>query len=200
MGAAEMSLRASIGKYIVISVMGAHAGESEDEIFRRKIGDIKQIGHTFWLIKSFQAKPIMIQQFCQTAKKENLEVYCNFIEASSSKGATPTKEASCAKSYSADREKWEDFPKGLSPVTGKIDRSAYALVFNQLKVVYAKRIDLWYYANYFKQDHPVRIFQGGSTLCGVKKDMKIHKDRIKAHIRKVVALGRLCPPFCVWLK
>lgn len=195
-----MGLQATNGKYIVISVMGPHAGESEDEIFQRKIGDIKKIGHTFWLIKSFQAKPNMVQQICQIAKKENIEVYCDFIEASSREGATPTKEASSAESFSADGKRWEDFPKGLSPVTGKIDRNAYALVFNQLELVRAKRIDLWDYANYFEQDYPVRIFQGGSTLCGVKKDMKTHKNRINAHIRKVVALGKLCAPFCVWLK
>jgi hypothetical protein len=92
------------------------------------------------------------------------------------------------------------FPKGLSPVTGKIDRSAYALVLNQLDLVRAESIDLWDYADYFKQDHPVRIFQGASTLCGVKKDMKTHRNRIKAHIRKVIAFGKLCDPFCVWLK
>ena len=195
-----MVLQANNEKYIVISVMGAHAGETEDEIFQRKIGDIKKIGHTFWLIKSFRAKPNMIQQICQKAKKENIEVYCNFIEASSSKGAAPTKEASRAKSCSSNGKNWEDLPKGLSPVTGKIDRSAYALVFNQLELVHAKRIDLWDYANYFEQDHPVRISQGGSTLCGVKKDMKTHTNKIKAHIRKVIALGRLCDPFCVWLK
>ena len=192
-----MSLQASNEKYIVISVMGPHAGESEGEIFQRKIGDIKKIGHTFWLIKSYQAKPNMVQQICQSARKENMEVYCNFIEASSSKGATPTKEASFAESYSADGKKWKDLPKGLSPVTGKVDGSAYALVFNQLELVRGKRIDLWDYANYYGQDHPIRILQGASTLCGIKKDMRSHKDRIKSNDRKVIALGKLCDPFCV---
>ena len=98
-----------------------------------------------------------------------MEVYCLFIEASSSKGATPTKKVSLALSYSADGKRWEDLPKGLSPVTGKIDRSAYALVFDQLELIREKRIDLWDYADYFDQDHPIKILQGASTLCGVKK-------------------------------
>jgi len=195
-----LSLQATEGKFIVISVMGPHAGESEHEIFQRKIGDIKKMSQTFWLIKSYRAKPNMVQQICQTAKKENREIYCVFIEASSSKGATPTKEASFAESYSADGKKWKDLPKGLSPVTGKVDGSAYALVFNQLELVLGKRIDLSNYANYFRQDHPIRILQGASTLCGIKKDMRSHKDRIKSNDRKVIAFGKLCEPFCVWLK
>ena len=59
-----MSLQASNEKYIVISVMGPHAGESEDEIFQRKIGDISKIGLSLWLIKSHQAKPNMVQDIC----------------------------------------------------------------------------------------------------------------------------------------
>jgi len=196
----KLSLQATEGKFIVISVMGPHAGESEDEIFQRKIGDIRRLGRTFWLIKSHQAKPHMVQEICRSAKKDNLEVHCIFIEASSGKGATPTKEASLAESYSADGKGWEDLPKGLSPVTGKIDRSAYALVFNQLELAHSKRIDLWNYANYFDQDHPIRILQGASTLCGVRTDMRNHKDRIKSNDRKVIALGKLSDPFCVWLK
>ncbi len=130
------------GEYIVISVMGQHAGESEDEIFKRKIGDIEKIGQTFWLIKSYQAKPNMVQQICQLTKKENMEAYCFFIEASSRKAAIATKEASLAESYSIDGKTWNILPKGLSPVTGKIDGSAYALVFDQLELVHGKRIDL----------------------------------------------------------
>jgi hypothetical protein len=198
--AVEMSKISINGEYIVISVMGPHAGESEDEIFKRKIGDIEKIGQTFWLIKSYQAKPNIVQQICQRAKKESKTVYCIFIEAASNKGAIPTKEASFANSYSADGKTWNILPKGLSPVTGKIDGSAYALVFDQLELVHGKRIDLWNYADYFEQNHPIRILQGASTLCGIKKDMKSHKDRIKSNDRKIVAVGKLCDPFCVWLK
>ena len=65
-----MSLQTSKEKFIVISIMGPHAGESEDEIFQRKIDDISKIGLTFWLIRSHQAKPNMVQEICQSAKKE----------------------------------------------------------------------------------------------------------------------------------
>ena len=195
-----MRLQISDEKYVVISVMGPHAGEAEAEIFKRKIGDIEKIGKTFWLFKSHQGRPDKVQNICKRAREEDKAVYCIFIEASSKFGATPTKAASLAKSYSADRKIWENLPTELSRVTGKVDTSAYALVFDELELVQQKRIDLWDYANYFEQDHPVRISQGGSTLCGVRKNMKTHTNKIKAHIRKVIALGRLCDPFCVWLK
>jgi hypothetical protein len=195
-----MGLQTRDEKYVLISVMGPHAGESEAEIFKRKIGDIEKIGKTFWLIKSHQGKPDKVQHICKRAKEEDKAVYCIFIEASSNMGAIPTKAASLAKSYSGDGKIWESLPAELSGVTGKIDTSTYALVFNQLELVRQERIDLWDYANYFEQEDPVRIFQGGSTLCAAKKDMKNHRNRMQAHIRKVIALGRLCPPFCVWLR
>lgn len=34
----------------IISVMGDHAGEGVDKIFKRKIEDIKKINRTFWLV------------------------------------------------------------------------------------------------------------------------------------------------------
>jgi len=187
-------------KYVIISVMGPHAGESEDKIFKRKIEDVNKIGLTFWLIKSYQSKPKRVQCFCKKAKTENKDVFCIFVEASSRGGATPTKTASSAKSYSKDEITWNNLPTGLTPVTGKIDRSTYALVFNQLELVHDKIIDLWDYADFFNQKQPLKILQGGSTLCAIKKDMSNHSDKIKSRYRKVIAVGKLCEPFCVWLK
>jgi hypothetical protein len=34
----------------IISVMGEHAGEGVDQIFKRKIEDITNINCTFWLV------------------------------------------------------------------------------------------------------------------------------------------------------
>jgi len=186
-------------KYIVISVMGPHAGESEDKIFKRKIEDINRIGKTFWLIKSYQAKPDMVQRICENAKTENKNVFCVFINASSVGGATPTKIASSAKSYSKDRITWNNLPMKLSPVTGKIDRNTYALILNYLDLLNDK-IDLWYYAHFFNQEQPLKILQGGSTLCAIKKDMSNYNNKIKSRYREIIAIGKLCEPFCVWLR
>lgn len=152
--------------FVIISVMGPHAGESEAEIFKRKIEDVGRTGKTFWLIRSRQAKPFMVQRICKEAKIELKHVFTVFVEASSVGGSTPTSSAASATSYSDDRRTWEDLPEGLSPVTGKIDRGAYALIFDQLKL-YNSIIDLWNYADFFDQEHPIKIFQGASTLCAI---------------------------------
>ncbi|MEK6828019.1 MAG: hypothetical protein AABX78_01595 [Nanoarchaeota archaeon] len=61
-------------------------------------------------------------------------------------------------------------------------------------------IDLWNYADFFNQDKPIKIFQGASTLCAIKKTIEDTDKHIKSHIREIVAIGRLCYPCGVWLK
>jgi hypothetical protein len=57
-------------KYLIISVIGPHAHETENTIFKRKIEDINKVGKTFWLTKSHQSKPDMVQQFCLIGLRE----------------------------------------------------------------------------------------------------------------------------------
>ena len=179
--------------------MGPHAGESERMIFTRKINDINNTGKTFWLVKSYRANPIMIQRLCSGAKSENVTPYCLFIEASSEGGAMPTKTASVAKSYSENNKEWQDVSNELSPITGKIDRHAYALIFDQIKFIDGQ-INLWEYADYINPDLPLVISRGASTLCAIKSDMSNHSKKIKSNLRKVIAFGRFCEPYGVFLK
>ena len=185
-------------KYVIISVMGPHAGEGEDEIFRRKINDIKVVGRTFWLIKSRNVKPNMVQAICNYACKEGYDVPCIFIEPSSTGGSTPTKTSNFTEMYSSDNVIWSIFPKRLSPVTGKIDGSACALVFDELRIEQGE-LDLWKYADFFKPSMPLRIMQGASTLCAIQRDMSrlTDSEKIKSHFRRIVAIGRLRDPYGV---
>lgn len=186
-------------KYVVISVMGSHAGECEKAIFDRKIHDTHRMDLTFWLMRSHKARPEMVRELCEKANAENSENYCVFIEASSKGSAIPTKSASSATSYSKDNLTWDVLPQGLSPVTGKIDNSAYALVFNRLELV-NDGIDLWNYADFLNQNNPLKIIRGASTICAIKKDMSNHTSKIKSRYRRVIAIGKLCNPFCVYLR
>ncbi len=186
-------------EYCIISVMGPHAGESSEEIFKRKISDTYKVGKTFWMIKSFRAKPDMIQKILIMAQNNNLEVKVYFIEASSKGGAIPTKTSESSKYYSQDRIEWESFPIDLSQVTGKIDAGACAVVLDKLELR-EDIIDLWDYADLFNQEEPIKIQQGASTVCAIKKDMSKCNNSIKSHIRKTIAVGRLCSPGGVWLK
>jgi hypothetical protein len=188
-------------KYLVISVMGPHAGESEIEIFERKIEDINRIGRTFWLIRSHGAKPLMVQRLLGEAGKERANCYCVFLAPSSQGGAVPALTSDSARSYSKDVLIWHNLPSGLGPVTGRIDSGAHALVFDQLELVRSiSYLDLWDYADFFNQRLPVKIFQGASTVCAIRKDMSSHRDRMKSNHRRITAIGRICDPFCVYLR
>jgi hypothetical protein len=102
----------------IVSVMGDHAGEGTDAIFDRKKTDIKRIGVTFWLMRSPKARPLQVQGICKTPP-----VYAIFIEPATKGGARPTTEDDAAIEYSNDRILWHKLPKGISPVTGKLDAS-----------------------------------------------------------------------------
>jgi hypothetical protein len=186
-------------KYLMISVIGPHAGESETEIFNRKIQDISRIGKTFWLIKSYKAKPEIVNKYILEAKNEITEIYCIFIGAASKNGAIPTISASSSSSFSKDKSNWEDLPTGLSPVTGKIDNNTYALVFDYLELT-NDCIDLWNYSDFINQNNPIKIRQGGSTFCSIRKDSSYHPDKIISRYRIVYAIGKLSEPYCVYLR
>ena len=55
-------------KFVIISVMGPHAGESSEQIFSRKIKDIERTGNTFWMIQSYKSNPPKVQSLVKKAK------------------------------------------------------------------------------------------------------------------------------------
>ena len=187
-------------QYAVLSVMGPHAGEDSEVIFARKARDTRMVGRTFWVIRSHKARPDMVQSLCRTARDQGHMPVCVFLTPSSAGGAVPTKTSSAATAYSSDQVDWRSLPHGLSPVTGRITRSACALVFDQLTTGDLDTVDLWQYADFFDQERPVKIRQGASTVCVVRRDTQAHPDRMKGHLRFAMATARLAEPFAVWLR
>lgn len=186
-------------KYLLLSVIGSHAGESMNTIFNRKITDTKIAGKTFWLIKSFAAKPPIVQDLCSEAiKYGQINIKCYFITASSPMGAAPTKISGKASMYSSNNMDWNNLPN-IGPVTGAIDNSAYALVLESIYLCDTP-IDLSQYASFLKPYSPVRIQQGASTICAIQKNMKDNPKVMKSSLRRIIAIGILAAPFCVWLK
>jgi hypothetical protein len=180
----------------VISVMGAHAGEDAAAIFSRKIGDCREVGRTFWVAKSAKARPAQVQAICSASHG-----YVIFVESATPGGARPTKESDCASEYSPDRVTWLPLPSGIGPVTGQMDDSAAALVFDQLTTdVDHRTLDLWGYAEDADSDKPLKFILGVSTVCAVQKDMSGHSNRMKSRYRQIVAVARLAEPYCVWLR
>jgi hypothetical protein len=179
----------------IVSVMGDHAGEATDAIFHRKQDDIKRIGVTFWLMRSPKARPEQVQAIFRS-----MPAYTIFVEPATNGGARPTTIEHTAKEYSSEGNSWHKFPQGLSPVTGKLDTSATALVFDTLTTDVTGTMDLWNYAEASDIHKPLKFILGCSTVCSTRKDMKLHPDRMKSRYRRVVAVARLVEPYCVWLR
>lgn len=112
----------------VVSVIGDHAGESVDDIFKRKIADIQRTGITFWLIKAPKARPAQVQALCR-----NIPVFTIFVNPATKGGARPTTTETVAGEYSTDGEFWHRLPQGISPVTGKLDRVPPRLCSTRLR-------------------------------------------------------------------
>ena len=62
-------------KYVIISVIGPHAGEPLNQIFSRKMTDVKKAGKTFWVISSNKASLELIHQMKTNALKENKDIF-----------------------------------------------------------------------------------------------------------------------------
>jgi hypothetical protein len=187
-------------EYCLFSVMGPHAGESSEVIFARKIADVQNTGQTFWVVRSHKAKPDMIQAVGASACSRSHHALCAFLAPSSPGGAAPTKTASAANEHSTDRQQWQAMPTGITPVTGQMTLSTCALVFDQLRLLTSAIVDLWQYADFFDPESPVIIRQGASTLGVTRRGTSAHPDRMKSHLRQVIAVGRLVRPFAVWLR
>lgn len=179
----------------LVSVMGDHAGEGVEAIFERKIADIGRIGKTFWLMRSPKAHPAQVQAICKMINAHTI-----FIEPATKGGARPTTAEDPAKEYSDDKELWHPLPVGITPVTGKLDTNATALVFDMMTTAVSGTFDLWGYADLTDIRKPLKFILGCSTVCAVRKDMTSHSERMKSRFRRIVAVARLAKPYCVWLQ
>jgi hypothetical protein len=173
----------------ILSVMGPHAGESVKNIFSRKISDIKKVGKTFWVTKSYKSQPTDVQSFCENS---NVRIY--FISPSAEGGAKDTTNQVINTQFSSDRHNWNNIPENISPVTG----AGYAFILDLLEITTNKPIDLNEYAE--APDTPIKFQQGCSTICAIKADMTLHEKRMRSNNRKIWAIGRLKEPYCVWVR
>jgi len=156
---------------------------------------IKQTGKTFWLMRSPKARPTDVQNLCKFSP-----AYTIFVEPAQKGSSRPTTNNKKAREYSSDKKIWYQLPKRVSPVTGKIDSNATALVFDMMTTTVSGTIDLWKYSDFSDEDKPLKTIQGCSTVCVIQKDMSMHPDRMKDGDRGIVAVAKLTEPYCVWLR
>lgn len=187
-----------IAKYCIVSVIGTHAGESINKIFTRKIKEIKDTGFSFWLHKSYNAKPDLVNRMIRVNKDK--PVKCYFITSSRGiKGARSTISADVAKEFSNNGKNWDRIPNKIK-VTGKI-QNAYALVFNSIMFPKSKKdIDLRYYNFFQKPLEPIKMRSGASTICAIKLQEQNKMGYIVSYKREIIAIGKLAKPYCVWLR
>ena len=183
----------SLNSRVILSVMGAHAGEDIDTIFKRKQTDISAAGSTLWLCQSPAARPDRSQLFFDDC--ENPNVF--FLAPATPNGARPTTSAARMLEQSADKKLWSPVSSLISPVTGKASASSYALVLSSLRTSETS-IDLWQYVD--NGNEPIRFRLGASTLLAKHGDSSTHPNRPKSRIRRVLAIGRLERPYAVWVR
>ena len=179
----------------IISVLGEHAGESVAEIFERKIADITRTNKTFWVMRSPKAQPEQVREICRPTS-----AYTIFVEPAASGGARATTRNDVASEYSARRKIWNELPEDISPVTGKLDSGATALVLDMMTTTVSGDIDLWNYRDFSDAQKPLKFTLGCSTACAITSDMTSHPERMKSRYRGIVAVARLAEPYCVWLR
>ncbi len=197
----ELVMKALASPYVILSVMGPHAGEDEHTIYARKMKEIEDEGFSLWVHSSNSARPEAVKRLCRRAEDAGETPYCIFIAPSSPGGAQPTSQDRRAAEYSGDRIHWQLVPAGINP-TGNIGSPrTVALVLKELRTVEGHTdIDLWDYSVFEMPGKAVRIAQGASTLCAEKAPSTQDVRRIKSHIRRVTAIGSLVEPYSVWLR
>ncbi len=160
-----------------------------------KLPILSEQAKTFWLMRSPKARPAQVQALCK-----KIPAYTIFVEPATKGGARPTTREDAAREYSEDGQLWHRLPEGISPVTGKIDTSAAALVFDMMTTAVNGTLDLWGYGDFSDTQKPLKFILGCSTVCAIRKDMTPHPERMKSRYRGIVAVARLAEPYCVWLR
>lgn len=182
--------------YVFISVMGPHAQESEDMIFKRKTDDIKKYGESLWVSG-------INERFIAECRKR-LNGKPGYVILVESKSAVDTKSSKPVSQYSEDNVKWKAIDTNISPVTGNLPNKAYC--FDDIKVYKDQEvpislnycIDLNYYSEVDILE-AIKFRQGRSNVFAKRNIVKM-AGGMKSHERKIVAVMRLKHPYVVWAK
>ncbi len=179
----------------VFMKVGSHAGETFDEILRRKNTEFTKAGKIFWGYGGPTLHPInQVQPFARTRLQGGAEIYVlmQFIDSHAHPDIVPATE------YSADAVTWQPIPDGIR-VTG----SRYALVLDEIRpgdleiVLEDYQIALGNSRGKSAADY----LQGHiDKACLVRGDKPNPVAVPKPKIRKVEFFARLQEPYAVLLK
>lgn len=173
--------------------VGNHAGETWEQILRRKNEEFKKAGKIFWGYGGTACHPInQVQPFAKIYEKENGSIYLLMQEIDSR--AEPA--ILPAKQYSVDGITWEPLPEGISVLGSK-----YALVLDEIT---STDFDI--------NPRDYQIGAGPSTGKNAEDYMKGHIDKAclvksnetpdseNAKVKRIKLAAKLIPPYAVLLK
>jgi hypothetical protein len=172
----------------ILSVIGSHARQEPERILQDKRHDIKTAKVTYWAFQSEAAPPPLVQQVAA----ENAGAPVLLLSPKSPSRRKPTS-TDRAWEFSADGTAWTTFADEIGKVTGRLNPWGMALVLDRLeKAPPNSTLNLSDYEDFVRQDHPVRIALGASTICVRRKSTSA-----TGMTRLVVAIGWLKEPYAV---
>lgn len=179
-------------KAFIFMKIGAHAGESLDDIMTRKATEIRDAGRSFWGYGGATCHPInQVAPFAQSFGDEELLLLMESVYSVADPAIVP------AKQYSTDGKHWSPIPKGIN-VTG----SRFALVLDEITPADFE-VDLRRYqvavggsagksaADYLQGRVDKACLREGTGGAGLSLGRKI---------RRISFVGRVVKPFSVLVK
>jgi hypothetical protein len=191
-----MLQHALAAEYVILSSAGAHAREDWHKIITRKRADIARANHTVGVISSNATRPETVQSFCSDQDARYV-VFVSRSRDSKPNAGPPT--ADRANEYSTERKIWSTIPcwpkdpKGLSEVTGRINRATAGFWFDALEEIGSGEIDLRAYSKL-----------NGKVLDGFQRHESAYPVRRMGDVGRngyqILGVGRLALPFAVSLR
>jgi hypothetical protein len=196
-GSMSILQNALAAQHLILSSAGAHAGQAWHKIIARKQSDIGRTGHSVWVVNSNATRPEIVQPFCHDHDARYVIFVSRLPRNAKSDDGPPSSER--AQEYSIDGRKWLALPfwpkdpKGLSEVTGKINRATAGYWFDALEEVSSGELDVRSYSKLT-----------GEILEGFQKHESAYPVRRPGPVGRtgyqVLGVDRLASPFAAWLK
>ena len=170
---------------VVFSIVGKHAGEEISEILKRKLTDLAIVGQTFWMVSIDEKVASKINDLIAEG-----ETHVLFLESSGK--ARPAVSEERAEGYIDIDGNENKFSSALSPVTGNINKYAYAFMLSDLTICAPKsyKIDTCFFEDQFLQtEESVKFTLGYSTVpC---KKLQCPRHGMKSRERYVTGTAKI---------
>jgi hypothetical protein len=171
----------------VVMKVGFHADEEWETVIERKRAEIAFTGRSFWGYGGSACHPTrQVQPF---ARREGSEISVAMLWTKS----RPLSPSLTAREMSVDGDQWEPLPPGI-----KTTGSKWALILDQLDAC-EETINIGEYEVGVgpRAGNPLSGYLRGQSDKGC---VRRTATPMESDLRRVVAVGRLCSPWAVFLR